>query len=46
MAWRRSKNKNRGGNLRNRMPVIGGVAALAGSAAYALRRRRNRPVAE
>ena len=46
MALRRSKNKNKGGNLRNRMPMIGGMAALAGSAAYALRRRRNRPAAE
>ncbi|HEX5996050.1 MAG TPA: LPXTG cell wall anchor domain-containing protein [Jiangellales bacterium] len=46
MAWRKSKSKNRAGMLRNRMPVIGGMAALAGSAAYALRRRRHRPAAE
>jgi LPXTG-motif cell wall-anchored protein len=46
MALRRSKSKNKGGSLRNRMPMIGGVAALAGSAAYALRRRRSRPAAE
>ncbi|HEX6335538.1 MAG TPA: LPXTG cell wall anchor domain-containing protein [Jiangellaceae bacterium] len=45
MAWRRSKSRNRGGSLRNRMPMIGGAAALAGSAAYAIRRRRNRPAA-
>jgi LPXTG-motif cell wall-anchored protein len=37
MASRKGKN----GSGRSKIPLIGGLVALVGSAAYAIRRRRN-----